>query len=953
MKKFLYYTLVTCVHAIATIAIIYVFLPTAQWYFNAKPLWGVDFYYTASLVTLLKQNLILPNLAWGYAWFTGWPVLSNYPLLHYYLIIPFTNYFPIIDAVKMWMVVSLGLYFVGMYAVFYLLSRNFAVSFVLAIAGIFSVGVYGTLMWGGSLPSHATQAFLPWVLLFVIAYLKYAKKRFLFLAGIIAGLAILAHPQVVIAYIYPFSSLLFLFSFGTMKFFARLKALFVFLTISFIIGLPLLYSSMGGALQSLVVTDAQKVASSTAQTPSDTLQAIVEFHKAQPLRIYSDTNTTIFIILAVSLVLFIVSLIFKGRVSRFFVVFPFIVLALFSVTYVWMFAYGISIYHGGWYRLFWAVPLWVGLLAAACWGEWQSLVSAIIKNRYISLVLYVIVSTVILVLGTQSVYYYAEGIQDKIVLRSTPSSAYPDILNINTSSSEREQLKKTMLPAWIDGDNTQYRIYSGDQTFNIWWNSLYKMPLTRGYLDPPVTAKQRGFFFLLDTALSQDTVTGEDQMVTSFKYPAQVAANNTLYLVDWYAIKYLHAGPTVAGFTALPKSFNNPEHIKQTQKLNFNDAKYNKGDMTLQYYEVKDEFVSPILTGSNASTVGIVATDSGYETIVRALADMNFSSKQVIPVKLGQYIDKLNMNDLIVMDSLIVYDYNYSDKGNAYSLLNTYLKKGRNIFIDTGVDVKEANANDTLPEVFPIDKSERKSMGLEWKLEAGDPLVTSGIDFSKFDPPIFNDAPWNISYPPATEDIREDTTVILKNQGIPVIMSHNVAAGKVYWSGINLPYHTIRNNNQEELKFFKNILEKLLEGRSNTETPSYEVKFLTPQNREITTKGARGVLFKEQAYPGWTAKLENASTKSKLKVFKVGPAYPGFIYVQLPEELQGQEAKVVFTYSGSSSGFVYMILAIIAVVLLAEEALLGGIIIGRLRRIIWKRANVRINRWWNKEDEDI
>lgn len=962
MRRGLLLLISVVLHFVAIGVIIYAFLPLAQWYFDnptlpaakehdeAKPLWGVDFYYTVTLTRLLKDNFVLPPVGWGYQWFTGWPLLSSYPILHYYLIVSLTHFFDLISAVKIWMIVSLGLFFIGLYAVFHILSRNIIVSAVLSIAAIYSVGVYGTLMWGGSLPNHATQAFLPWIILFIILYLKKQINNYLLIASFLAGLAIWGHPQIVIAYVYPFASLLFLFSFGTTKFWLRVKSLLLFLFTSFVIGLPLLYSSMGAALQSLVVTSATEAQRSTAKTPSDTAIAIEAFHKAQPFRIYIDTNTTIFFLLIISFILFTIFFIFKNRTKRLFDVFPYIILALFSTAYIWIFSYGISIYHGGWYRLFWAVPFWIGMLAASLWGSWQKQLAVLIKKKTIYFASYIFISFFILVAGFITLNYYSKGVKDKIIPRSNPSSAYPDILNLS-KFEEFKQLKSTLIPPWIDGDNTQYRLYAGDQTINIWWSSLYKMPLARGYFDPPVSAANKGYFFLVDAALSQSGV-GEDQLVETFNYPEQIALNNTLYFVDWYAIKYIESGPTMAAFTPLPASFHNNTYIKRDERIDSNRKKYNKGDMSLHYYEISDAYTSQILSATNAQALGIIASDIGYETILRGIADMNVSSKQVIPIKLGQYIDKLATSDLSAMDGLIVYDYKYSNKENAFRLLTDYVKKGGKIFIDTGAEVKEASTADALPEIFPVEKTVRKPLGRSWDFELVDKELTAGADFSKFDPPLFDKAPWNISYPPQKEDIRDGANIILKNHDVPVLISYSVGDGLIIWSGVNLPYHVIRSHNVEEVNFFRNIIGKLAdEIEKSSKVPIYETEFINPQKRSIAIQGAKGILFKEQAYPGWNAKLTSGRSNQTVKIYKAGPAYPGFMYVRLPENTIQQEAKATFSYSGSVIAWIVSIISFLLVIFIMEEALFNGILLGRLRRQVLKKLHMYVNTWWKREDE--
>ena len=960
MKKAAEVLLLSILHLIAIGLIIYAFLPIAEWYFQnptlpasnlfdeAKPLWGVDFYYTASIVSLLRDNIVLPPSGWGYAWFTGWPILSNYPILTYYLILPFTFFYPLIASIKLWMVISLGFYIIGIYACCYIVSRNIILSASIAIAGIYSIGVYGALMWGGSLPNHATQAFLPWTLFFIILYLQRQAIRYLFFSAIVAGFAIWSHPQIVIAYIYPSSLILIFFWFLGPRFIQRIKAILIFLSISFAIALPFSYPFLGSILDVFIVKDSYNIASSTvAGAPSKVAKEIIAFHRAQPYRIFTDSNTTLFLVLGICLAFYLIILLFKNRIRSLLYVAPFLVLALYFVVYIWMFAYGISIFHGGWYRLFWVIPLGVGLLAASFWGAAQKSFLDILNKFRLGFFSLLIISIGIGLIGYFSINS-SWDVYDRIIARSTPSSAFPDKLNMRNEQKSFESLKTELVPEWLNTNNTNYRLYVADQTINIWWNSFYKMPLARGYLDP--LFPDAGYVFLVDASLNQDLATGKDQLAGSFKYPDEIAFNNTLFLVDWYAIKYFEAGPTAAAYNPLPKSLTNETYIAREQEFNFNTERYTKTNQVLHYYELKDEFVAPILSATNAKTLGIIASDRGYETVIRGIADMNMSSKQFIPIKLGQYIDKLKTSDVSAMDALIVYDYNYSNKGNAYRLLTDFVKKGKKVFIDTGVEVKEASTPDTLPEIFPIEKTIRKPLGTTWDFEIADKTLTQGANFTKFDPPLFDAAPWNISYPPQKEDIRDGTNIILKNHGIPVMISQTVGDGQVIWSGINLPYHAIRSHNVEEVRFFKNIIEKLLEGAA-IEEPTYEAKFINPQKRQIVFHHATGVLFKEQSFPGWGAKIGFGSPSQGLKIYKVGPANPGFMYVRVPTKYAQKETTIAFTYSGSFTTWFLSIISFLIIVFLLEEILIGGRIIGRLRRLAWKRAHGRVKSWWGREDE--
>src|SRR3990167_3731200 len=123
MVRMLYKLLYLILHLLFIGVILISFYPMAKWYFTSKPLWGVDFYYTATLVILIKNNFTFPHSGWNYACSAGWPLLLTYPILHYYLILPLSMIFDLVVSIKIWMLASLGLYFIGLYAVYFFLSK--------------------------------------------------------------------------------------------------------------------------------------------------------------------------------------------------------------------------------------------------------------------------------------------------------------------------------------------------------------------------------------------------------------------------------------------------------------------------------------------------------------------------------------------------------------------------------------------------------------------------------------------------------------------------------------------------------------------------------------------------------------------------------------------------------------------------------------------------------------
>lgn len=931
-------------HLGAAIVIVIAFWPMARWYFEAKPLWGVDFYYTATLVKMMQANLVLPPLSWNYAWFAGWPIFSYQPMLQYLLIVPFTLFFDLLAAVKIWMLISLGLYILGCYAVSFTLSRNRGLAIILAICAIYSVGVYGTLMWGGSLPNHATQAFLPWTLLLIILYLKNKNIRYLFGAGLLSGLALLGHPQIVIAYIFPSSAILFIFSAGQLKLLDRLKSGALFVLLSFVVGLPLIYTS-AGSLQTLIVTNSFNSASSTARVDSQVAQDIKAFNLAQPTRMYTDTNQTIFFLLASAIGFYLFLFIFKHGKAQFFPVVPYFILAVYYIFYTVIYAYGISMYHGGWYRLFWATPLWLGLAISAFWGVAETSLRELLGR--LKIVIIPLMTITILIVGAVMLIFYSRDVKERIVLRSNPSSAFPDVLNLRIDSAGFERLRGEMVPGWLPADSTDYRLYDGDQTVNIWWNALYKMPLARGYLDPPIRPAL-GYRFWVDAALSIDSSTSTDQLVGSFKYPEDIAYNNTLFLIDWYAIKYFeagHASPTA--YAPLPLSLTGAENIVHTTELEFNQERYNLGNQSLKYYEVKNELVSPIITGVDSPTLGIVATDKGYETVIRAIADTGLGVRHLIPLKLGSSLDQLKAADLSGVDALVIYDYRYQNKQSAFRFVSDFVRQGRPVFIDTGTEIPESDATE-LPEIFPVTQTTRKPLGRDWQLEILDDALAKGVDITQFAPPIFDDSPWNFSYPRQPDNLRSGVAVWVKNHNVAIMAMQKIGGGEVIWSGMNLPYHVTRWHMGVEVQFWKNLILRLLPQAEVEQKLAGKAEFVTPEKRRLTVQGIRGAIFKEQAYEGWMA----FAGGNQLQIYKAGPAYPGFMYVAIPAQLRESTTTLTWVYRGAVNTWIFTAFSAVTGLLLAEESLLGGIFFGRIIRKTAALIKSRIKKWWAREDEE-
>src|SRR4030042_3696804 len=175
----------------------------SRWYYFHFPALGVDLYNTVTYATYLSHNFVPTLFNWKYFWWSGHPLMGEYPVLHQYLIAPFVSLLGGVSATQLYMLGTLLTFLFFSYLIFYEISKSKSLSLLLAVAEIFSIGLYGALIWGGSLPYYGTQMFFPIVLYLFLRYLKTGKTKFLLLGSLLTGLAIYGHPQVPIVYIAP------------------------------------------------------------------------------------------------------------------------------------------------------------------------------------------------------------------------------------------------------------------------------------------------------------------------------------------------------------------------------------------------------------------------------------------------------------------------------------------------------------------------------------------------------------------------------------------------------------------------------------------------------------------------------------------------------------------------------------------------------------------------------
>jgi hypothetical protein len=532
-----------------------------------------------------------------------------------------------------------------------------------------------------------------------------------------------------------------------------------------------------------------------------------------------------------------------------------------------------------------------------------------------------------------------------VELKSSPSSAYPEAINLVRNDAELDELLPKLYPEWLDVNGRNWRLYESDAQVNVWWNALFDMPLVRGYIDPPLGTNKMGQIFLTDQAV------GAAGLVNNFDYPEDVARNMALYYIDWNAMRYFEGGHVSISDNKAPSSYLKDvieEHslTKTVGLYRLYETKSGKPEIMdipqyLEFYRFKDEIVSPVLSISTAPSVLFIGDWPGYESLLKVLSMNNIHSRKLITAFSEKRVDRFSEKELAKFDALILSNYSYRNRDKTFSVLSKYVSSGGALFIDTGGEVRDSES-DLLPEIFPFANSQRQGLGREWELSVIEDPVFSDIDFESFSPPIFDGAEWKFSYPVSGVDSRAE--VLLSQREEPLMMRWNLGEGEVIWSGMNFAYHVNVYNNFEESKFFVKILESLVPLQVHKIVDGKAI-FRNSQSVEFESDiSGRGVLFKEQFYPGWKIRINGR----KAKVYAAGPAYPGFMYVPLEND---EPIRINFSYWGRLTWHLADLMSLIVVLILIDLSLLGGRLIGKRTARVSSRLVKGVGSWWEKEEE--
>ncbi len=956
----------------ATVVIFFALKPFFSWYLAKIPVLGVDLYYSATYVAYHLKHFSFSFNSFKDVWFGGYPLFDDFPQLHFYLMTPFSMYLGLIMGIQVYVLVSLFLFISFSCLLFYQLCKNIGFALLLAILIFLSPNIYGAAIWGGSLPYFATQAYLPFTIFLMVRYLSSGNRRWFYIASLVCGIFISGHPMPMVTFAFPAIVILLLFWNGkefNYKVISRIKDLFLFFLLNVLISLSIFFRPLINMVMALLEgkflapLDLVKAGPYAAQSASASKIAtdISNFYKSQVDILKTDTNILLFYLAGLGFIVFLIAFaISKNRLNRLGRVLPFAIFVFFVTAHVYLNAYGYSLLSQGWYRAFWVFPLAIGALCAVLWGEFfesQETIFTKLKPHITKKLFFVFgyaVAAAFIFVGFTVYHPDLIKLQAQNDKKLEYSSAFPEALSIKVSKSEQDKLKKELLPSFIDPNDKNKRLYEAEAGVNIWWNALFDMPLARGYIDPPIASSQRGGLFWLDIAIANDS------LVRDFKVDENVAFNNALFLIDWNGIYDFEGGRLSSkGSNVGPSSYLVKNNVfDKTEKTTTHGAVV-KWETTsgkpelrldlpqvLNYYHVNEKFTSPVLYPSDAPAIVFFGDLPSYEDFLRVIATYNINSRKLIPVYGGKYIDDFSSKDLLNFDAAIIANYDYKNKGKAFGNLYKYVNSGGKIFIDTGSEVKESEAGN-LPDIFPMKKSIRHGVGKEWQLESSSSNLLNSVVLKNFGPLIFNGSEWNLSFPEG--DLRGGSEAILRDKGRPILVKRQIGKGEVVWSGANLTYHYNQYKVVDEAKLLTNIIQEFVKIEDKPLIPSNAIWIKPEQVKMETNKKVRGILFKEEGYKGWSARLVSDNNK-KLPIYLAGPTYPGFMYVPIGNTSR-EPISVQFKFSGDFTSKIVSLISLITVLYLLEKITFPGIISGKTLDVLRKSFKKRIMFWWEKEDE--
>lgn len=877
-------------------------------YLTANRAVGGDYFNALTYAKFFAEHTPFPPTGWMPFWNAGVPVVGGYPTAFFYAILPLTRIFDVPTSMELTSIILLLAFLIFSHFLFWEVARNHFFSLLATGILIVTPATYYALTAEGLITGSAMQWLLPLTFFPLIRFIKFQESHLLVATGLMTGLAFLVHPAMALITVFIPAGLyltiadpgdpsdssqtqqlrLWKIPFWT-RIWTKVRHLLLYTLISTTVG--------GAGVATLILSLFFSGGSGPCTNPQCWGDYPLHLIWFSPLLLLPLAVCLPFALIAARL--------HRAHFSE--VTAPAIAL-LTQLVYVgaaWLRLIDNQASAIFPRRLFWSITLFALLLAAAAYRYTSK------ASRKLGLT-----AGAGLIIGMTAFLPLLPG-----VLRFTLADhlKVPNTLPMNVDDyivPKYQTLPRTdILPDWLPVDDPNWRLESIRPDFFVWWNTISQMPATRGYSNAP-TREHLDWIYYLQTA----TLIPPDPEAL----PDSIRKNRATFLLDAFAVKILQqpAREIVAeGVAYDPLLLADPELVSRTEAVR-----------EWTYVELASPKIGPIVAPTAASRLLVATDEPGFATVVRALSLTPLTSQVLLPIKAPQTLAKLDDRWLAIADTLLLY----RTRGDDWEKVERFVEQGGRVWIEAG---SLEDLPTSLPRVFGAADLAIHKPQASWQSTPTDSPLLTGVDTKTFSPLTLEGEPWKIVAPPSAADLTPWNKPVLTLDGVPLLSQGSFGKGVVVISGFNLPYHIVNYQNPEEVKLLTNILSQL--GKPAEPVAEFAVKRVSPTLILATTRGARGIYFKENFHPGWKAKVNGSPSE-------VAKAGVGFMY--LPLDLpQSEVARIELSFRGSPGTWGLFLVSVVAAAV-ASLFIVTHAPFQVLRLLIKKNVARPLTSWWAREE---
>lgn len=907
------------------LVLIAIFIPQTKIWIEYNGLMGNDTPQFLHYVAYYLKYSHFPINSWDFFWHNGVPRAIDLQWLQFTLASYLAKSIGVFATAKFYPIFALGLGAILTFFVFFELSGSVLIALGLAISFVLGKGYYNALYSGGVVLSTISQLFLPLQIYFLARFAKRGGHKNLFLGSVSSVLGLASHGLMMMFFGFIPAFIFVLFSNRENNALITKKTIvnsILFGASTLLMGAIFVWPSLLLALQggsTTTFTQHWKYDSKNIQTMLD----------------YNNPGVIYGFVLAV--IVAIVFWFFKKSPNR--ALRP--VLITFLVYVFWMITYTVGgnllfevLFPG---RIFWIWSFGIGALASILLLPLSEYGSADIRGKLskflgfglIKLLIFIVIVSPFIISNHLNTL---DGFNKYIQKYSMPKFKSRDLIELSQNTTNN-------ITDIIKPNDNNVRFWSHSQDINNFWIHLSDMPLSEGYAHI-WTRRSRlweGWFYAV---LSYPNWESND-------IPRDMAKEQSLFFLDWYGVKYMAAAKGQGEWDIAPHFYDSKSPYIERKKILPN---------TRSLFVIKDEYTSPIISAVNTPIVGFVGSDDAYMTFLKDIAMLNLNTSYLVPVKMSTSLSGVDSSRLKNVDILIIYDFEEGGLpfSNNWGKISDFVKNGGKVWVEGGGN-SSIREKVGLAEILPITQTYYESLGKDW--ESGGSLADK-VNFSKLDKLIYNNADWKLSYT-TSDKVKQGANVLLTQKGNPIAVSKEVGLGKILWTGANFWYRPeeYRKNGMNEVIFIRLFLNDLL-GSLVPRRITAQVERKNPESATVTGRGFSGVVFKENHWPGWQAKVISGGKEASVSVFTAGPE---LMYIPIPKNMREGDIRVNISYTGWIIYWLFSFISIVSFSFVVLYLMFGKRVLIPLRSLgVGKKTKSRaksmgrkISGWWEKDEDDI